>query len=208
MLLGLVTDIHNDAASLSRALALFRQHRVDQVVTLGDSLDPVSAIRGEDAVADLLRDAGTIGVWGNHDMALCINITETARTRFPGVLDYMATLRPWLEIADCRLSHEEAGIDPYDLMAMWIMEGPLDLTVKARSAFATTGQRVQFVGHYHRWWIGSEEGPLDWRGAASIALSPPGRYFVVVAAVVDGWCATYDTTTGQLQPLPCGETAG
>ena len=36
MRLGLVTDIHNHAAELARALTLFREHAVDQVVTIAN----------------------------------------------------------------------------------------------------------------------------------------------------------------------------
>ena len=39
MRIGLVTDIHDHAEPLSRALGLFRQRGVDRVVTLGDSCD-------------------------------------------------------------------------------------------------------------------------------------------------------------------------
>jgi hypothetical protein len=32
-------------------------------------------------------------------------------------------------------------------------------------------------------------------------LRPPGRYNHVVDALVHGWAATYDTTTGELVPI-------
>jgi hypothetical protein len=209
MLLGLVTDIHNHLAELAHALRLFRAYGVEQVVTLGDTCDPFAAFRGEEEVVTLLRAVGAIGVWGNHDMTLCRDVTTKVRANYaPSVLDFMGTLQPRLVIADCHCSHEEASIDPFDLLEMWTFwEGPLDLQARARLGFAATPERVQFVGHYHRWWAGSENEDLDWSGLEAITLAPERRYFVVLAAVAEGWCALYDTTSGLLRPLRCDGTA-
>jgi hypothetical protein len=209
MLLGLVTDIHNHASALREALALFRRQGVEQVVTLGDSLDPMCGYRGEEEVATLLEAARAVGVWGNHDMLFCVEPTARCRERYPSVLPFMATLRPWLELADCRFSHEEAGIDPFDVLAMWDFgEGRLDLDALGRESLALISQRVHFVGHYHRWWAGTETGPISWVGSEPLHLDPGQRYFIVVAAVMQAWCATYDTDTGMLTPFRCGEPLG
>jgi predicted phosphodiesterase len=206
MLLGLVTDIHNHAAELARALELFRASGVEQVVTLGDTCDPFAAIRGEDDVVALLESAGAVGVWGNHDMVLCRDVSEKARETYsPAVLAFMETLRPRLVIADCHFSHEEASVDPFSLEEMWALrDEPLDLHQRARLGFSATGLRVQFVGHYHRWWGEGEYVPLGWVGPDPVTLAAGRRYFVVVAAVAHGWCALYDTATGLLRPMRCG----
>lgn len=205
MLLGLVTDIHNHLAELAQALSLFRAHGVEQVVTLGDTCDPFACFRGEEEITALLRHVRAVGVWGNHDMTLCRDPSPKVQAVYtPAVLAFMATMEPRLVLADCHCSHEEASVDPFDLAEMWAFrEEPLDLFARARAGFAATGARVQFVGHYHRWWAADETGDLGWTGTAPLTLTPGQRFFVVVGAVAQGWCALYDTTTGVLQPLRC-----
>src|SRR5258707_7753863 len=97
MRIGLVTDVHNHAPELSAALAAFGQQGVDRVVTLGDTCDAFSSARGTVAVAALLRDCGAVGVWGNHDFALCGQVSEGIRSRYdPNVLQFMAGMgRRW-----------------------------------------------------------------------------------------------------------------
>jgi hypothetical protein len=45
---------------------------------------------------------------------------------------------------------------------------------------------------------------VGWAGAEPLRFEPGQRYFVVVAAVCDGWCGILDTDQGQLEPLWCG----
>lgn len=56
MLLWLVTDVHNQAANLARALGLFRAHGVEQVVTIGDTCDAFAPPEGAAEVARLLLE--------------------------------------------------------------------------------------------------------------------------------------------------------
>jgi hypothetical protein len=58
-----------------------------------------------------------------------------------------------------------------------------------------------FTGHMHRWLIARQDGVMPWDGTTPISLPAPERYLVVVAAVCDGWCATYDTASGELTPI-------
>lgn len=72
MKLGLLTDIHNDAKQLRRAIELLLQSGVEQFVTIGDSFDPLADPEGISEVAELLMAHPTQGVWGNHDFAFCV----------------------------------------------------------------------------------------------------------------------------------------
>src|SRR5688572_29598193 len=108
MRLGLVTDIHNHAAELARALELFRERGIDQVVTIGDTCETFGA--GVAEVASLLREWGAVGVWGNHDFTLCHDVPERVRERHtPMVLDVMSKMLPRLTIGDCHFSHKESS---------------------------------------------------------------------------------------------------
>ncbi len=206
MRLGLVTDIHSHPAELARALALFRQHEVDRVVTIGDTIDAFARSDGAGEVAALLLEADAVGVWGNHDFSLCRDVPERTRARFPPVaLTFMARMQPRLVIADCHFSHKEASVDPHDVTQLWdVTDRPLDLLERARQAFAAVPHRWQFVGHYHRWWAATSSGAVLWDGSAPLDLGFPDRSFVVVAATCEGWSGVLDIEQGTLQPLWCG----
>ena len=203
MRLGLVTDIHNHAAELRRALALFREHGVDQVVTIGDTCDAFSTDRGADDVAALLDGCAAVGVWGNHDFTLCRDTPERIRQRTsPHVLNVMARMQPRLVLGDCHFSHKESSVDPHDVAQLWnVSEVRPNSMERAHMAFAAVASRWQFLGHYHRWWAATPDGPLDWAGDRLLTFEPAKRYFVMVAAVCDGRCAIVDTEKRWLQPL-------
>ncbi|MBA4067079.1 MAG: hypothetical protein C0501_25890 [Isosphaera sp.] len=206
MRLGLVTDVHNHAAELAAALALFRARGVDRVVTIGDTCDAFARPDGVAEVAALLDACGAVGVWGNHDFTLCRDVSDEVRGRYPPVvLDVMARMGPRLVVGGCHFSHKEASVDPHDPAQLWdISDRPLDLAGRARLGFAAADSRWQFVGHYHRWWAATPDGPTGWVGGGPLRFGPGRRYFVVVAAVCDGWCGVLDTGTGELEPLRCG----
>ena len=153
MLIGLVTDIHDHVEPLARALELFRRRKVDLVVTLGDSCDAFTRQSRADDVVALLRGANAVGVWGNRDMGLCHAVADRTRQRYSAAaLDFLATMRPQLTVADCHFSHVEPSVDPFDAQAMWSFDedGPLDFAGRARRSFAAVAERLVFVGHYHR----------------------------------------------------------
>jgi len=70
----------------------------------------------------------------------------------------------------------------------------------ARS-FTAVPHRVLFIGHLHRWLLGTPDGLLPWRGENPVGLDGANRYLVVVHAVWDGKCALFDTATGDLTPF-------
>jgi hypothetical protein len=206
MRIGLVTDVHNHATELAAALATFRRHGVDQVVTIGDACDAFDSGDGAGDVTSLLDGCSAVGVWGNHDYTLCRDVPITVRDRYPPIVfDVMARMQPRLVVAGCHFSHKESSVDPHDVAQLWDMgDRPLNLMERAGLAFAATEHRWQFVGHYHRWWAATPTGPVHWTGAGPLRFESGQRYFVVVAAVCDGWCGIVDTEEGQLQPLRCG----
>lgn len=204
--LGLITDVHNHAAELTAALAAFRDRGVTRVVAIGDTCDAFARVGGAGEVAELLRGCGAVGVWGNHDFTLCHDVDDDLRGRYPpAVFEVMAGMRPRLVIGECHFSHKESSVDPHDVAQLWDVEdGPRDLVAKAGRAFGAVDSRLQFVGHYHRWWAATPDGPVDWSGGGSLHFDPGRRYFVVVAAVCDGWCGVLDTAAGVLAPIRLG----
>jgi hypothetical protein len=199
MRIGILTDIHEEIAFLTLALERLRRERVDQVVFLGDVC--CTGERLAETVA-LLGTASPVGVWGNHDFGLCGEPDPVTRQRYTApVLDFMATLRPRLELAGCLFTHVEPWLDPTDLAQLWWFEGPPDTPEKAARSFDAWPHRVMFCGHFHRWLAATESGCVEWDGGRPLVLTPPERYLVVVAAVCDGKFAVFDTETHEL--LPC-----
>jgi hypothetical protein len=66
--------------------------------------------------------------------------------------------------------------------------------------FAASEHRVVFTGHFHRWLAATPDGLLPWDGVRPLVLQQGRRYLIVVAAVCDGWCAVFDTASGELVP--------
>src|ERR1041384_6271327 len=96
MKLGLITDIHEHIEHLRTALDCFESAKVDQVVIIGDVFEMGRRI---EETWRLLSEARAIGVWGNHDFGLSFDPHPDVRLSYPAsVIDYMASLRPRLEI--------------------------------------------------------------------------------------------------------------
>jgi predicted phosphodiesterase len=204
MRIGLVTDIHNDAGSLSRALAVLEDRGIDLLVTLGDTCDVFLPEEGMVAVATMLQERRAVGVWGNHDFVFCREVDDRYLTRYAGVpvLDFMAGMSPTLVVGECHFSHLEPLGDPHDVEHLWsLKDKSFDLMELASLSFAAVNHRLLFIGHYHCWWAGTPEGPLEWAGDRPLELAADRRYFVVVNAVLGGWCAWLDTEAGVLLPL-------
>lgn len=206
MRLGLVTDIHSHPVELGRALSLFRQHRVDRVVTIGDTIDAFARSDGAGEVASLLLEADATGVWGNHDFSLRGDVAARARSRFPEVVfEFMARTQSRLVLGDCHFSHREASVDANDAAALWeLSDQPLDMVERARRCFQTASPRWQFIGHYHRWWAATPARGVVWEGGEPLVFDRSERYFVIVGPTCEGWCGILDLERARLEPHWCG----
>jgi Calcineurin-like phosphoesterase superfamily domain len=199
MKLGLLADIHEHTEQLQRAIALLQQHGAERFVVLGDVFEMGKQI--EETVR-LLQQVEAVGVWGNHDFGLCFNPVETVRHRFStAVLDFMGTLRPRLEVEGCLFTHVEPWLDPHNVLDLWYFDGPPNTPEKLARSFAAFPHPIMFIGHMHRWLLGTPGGLLPWRGDRPMCLDSTNRYLVVIHAVCDGKCALFNTKTGDLVPL-------
>jgi predicted phosphodiesterase len=197
MKLGLLTDIHEHVEFLAGALRRFERECVERIVVIGDVFEMGRRI---DETCHLLAAAGAIGVWGNHDFGLCSNPDGETWARYPrGVLDYMTTLRPRLEIAGCHFTHVEPWLDPENVLDLWYFDGVPDDEVKLARIFAAVPQRHLFTGHFHQWLLATPGGIQGWLGYEPIVLDP-GRYFVIIGALCQGRYATFDTESFELVP--------
>jgi len=196
MKLGLLADIHEDSARLARAIELLHLANVDQFVMLGDVFEMGKHI--EETVA-LLTPLNSVGVWGNHDFGLCREVSERTRSRYsPEVLNYFASLEPFLEIDGCWFQHIEPFLDSEKLEDLWSYGG--DGILSPTHAFTAKPHRRFFMGHVHRWDCITPNGRLEWNGTP-LQLNAQERYLITIHAVVNGWCATFDTSSDELVPI-------
>jgi hypothetical protein len=172
---------------------------------LGDACDLLGLGRAAEVVG-LLRECGAVGVWGNHDFGACYDVPAEVRRRSPAdVLDYLATMQPQLVLDGCRFSHVEPWLNPHRIEDLWYYEGLPDTPEQAQRSFAAVAERVLFMGHLHRWLVMTPAERVSWSGERQLALDPQQRYLIGVAAVLDGWCAVYDTAESLLTPIRCGD---
>jgi predicted phosphodiesterase len=197
MKLGILADIHEQVEALRRAIAALRRQGADRFVVLGDVFETGKRI---EATVRLLREVDAVGVWGNHDLGLSHQPTAAVQARYAAVLDYMLTLRPRLELDGCLFTHGLPGWDATDPTVYYLGERP-DTPEALAEGFAASSQPVSFVGHFHRWLLGTPDGLLPWRGEAPVRLDGGHRYLVVVHAVCSGSCALFDTATNELTPF-------
>jgi len=202
MKLGLLADIHEQTKQLREAISVLQQHGAERFVVLGDVFETGKRI---EKTVQLLQEVGAVGVWGNHDVGLCFDPSDKVCQRHSStVLDFMGRLQPHLEIAGCLFTHVEPWLDPHKIEDLWYFDGPPDSPEKLARSFAAVPHRVMFIGHMHRWLLGTPGGVLPWRGEQQMCLDRANRYLVVVHAVWDGKCALYDSETGELTPFGVG----
>src|SRR6516162_1698695 len=133
---------------------------------------------------------------------LCFDPDEKVCRRYSAaVLDFMGGLQPRLEIDGCLFGHVEPWLDPHKVEDLWYFDGPPDSPEKLARSFAAVPHRVLFIGHLHRWLLGTPEGVTAWRGEQRVCLDKANRYLVVIHAVWDGKCALFDTKTAELTPF-------
>lgn len=197
MKLGLVSDIHEDAQRLRQALLQLRAERVDRIIVLGDIFELGTDI---EETCRLLTEAGAVGVWGNHDFGICTDQDAEVSSRYsPQVLQFMASLKPRLEIEGCFFSHIEPWLNPEELSHLWYFEGSPREHQNLDRIFQAVPHRLIFAGHYHTWLDATPRGILEWQGEDDLSLRTD-RHFVVVGALCDGHYAILDTDNWLLRP--------
>jgi hypothetical protein len=205
MRIGIVADIHDSVGALRAALSRLRQERTEQVVTLGDAFESWRPGEPGAEVAGLLAQAGAVGVWGNHDVGLSFEISREVRDSGDRtLLEFAEGLQPQLVLEGCRFSHLEPWRDARRIEDLWTFEGVPDTVARAERCFEAVPERVMFLGHFHTWLaMRRSAGRVAWNGGIPLELQEGDRHLVVVAPVLRGWCALFDTQQCELTPIRC-----
>lgn len=200
MRFGIVTDVHDEVEHLAAALARLRELRCDAVVSVGDSTNVHPPGRPWEVIR-LLRDAGAVCVWGNHDFGLCRDVPEEVSAAAPpDLLAFTATWRPRVELGGYHFSHVPPWLDADDVADLWYFDGPDDTPEKVARSLAAGTHPAYFTGHFHKWMAGTAAGPLAWRGDSPLELRADERYVIHVGPLFNGWFALLDADTRTLTP--------
>ncbi|QDV45300.1 Calcineurin-like phosphoesterase superfamily domain protein [Stieleria neptunia] len=197
MRLGLLADIHGDVNQLAKAIERLRRESVDTFVLLGDV---IYDSRHADEIVELLRSCGAIGVWGNHELGLCVDPDVEMRQWYSeSVMEFFSTLQPRLELEDVLVSHTFPTEDARDVLSFYV--GVPEESDVIENCFARLPQRIMISGHFHRWFAATPSGKLDWKGEGPLDLASEDRYFIVVNAVMNGFAAVLDLERNLLVPM-------
>lgn len=198
MRIGILADIHGHVANLRQVIDHLRREKVDVFVILGDVIYDT---RDATETVSLLRDCGAIGVWGNHELGLCVDPEDEVREMYTDdVMEFFSTLKSHFELGEFLFSHtipSQDASDPaeYCLAPKPEEEGALD------KSFSQFSHRVMMAGHFHRWFAATPDGQIAWNGKDPIELDSNTRYFFVIHAVMDGWTAILDGDQNILTPI-------
>ena len=104
--------------------------------------------------------------------------------------------------------HVEPWLDPEVIEDLWYFDdepwyrqSPGEVKERLDRNFAATHHRLTFIGHFHRWLLATPGNVLPWEGGGPVVLEPDRRRLIIVNAVVEGWCALFDTGSNLLTPL-------
>jgi putative phosphoesterase len=122
MKVGVVSDVHNNVAALRYALTHLSDCEV--VLNLGDL---VFEYRVDAEIVEIARDAGLVGIVGNHEKAILLHPSSSLRDNLAAdVLDYLKSLPAsrTMAIDGCNLliAHGAPWDDPDDHRCHYVME--------------------------------------------------------------------------------------
>jgi len=141
---GILADVHGNLPALERALAGFRERRVERIAVLGDNLG-----RGDsDACVQAIERVADVSVVGNRDLDWKDRVGAASA-------EYVLSLPRTAQVDDLAFSHGDARLTR-DLSSDDIRAG----FRRARAWLAANGCRVWLFGHTHRARVWTLAGPL------------------------------------------------
>jgi putative phosphoesterase len=145
MKVGVVSDVHNNAVALRYALDRLRG--CELVISLGDL---VSQYRATPEIMDLARDAGLLGIAGNHEKAILAPCGFPLRSKLtPDDLAYLEGLPTQLELElDGRALlavHGSPWDDPNSMSCVYVHEADRE----ALSRLQAVPADIVLLGHTH-----------------------------------------------------------
>lgn len=197
MKIGILADIHEHVINLRSAIEHLRRENVDQIVVLGDVFEMGERIH---ETTDVLLEEEVIGVWGNHELAFCVDPEPQVVSKYGDrVCGFFRSLKPSLEIDGVRFSHGMPTWDARNAEVFYLGDPPWT-PGSLDPLWREFDHPLFLIGHFHRWLVSTPEATLTRNAYEPVRFEAGQRYLVVIHAVCEGWCAVLDTETHQITP--------
>ena len=195
--IGLLADIHGDVENLALAIEHLQQSGVDKFVLLGDVIYDT---RDADETVALLQSCDAVGVWGNHELGLCVEPDDEVRELYSdSVMEFFSTLQPRFELDDVLVTHTFPTEDAREVLSFYVGHPEDDHLVQ--QCFAMFPHRIMICGHFHRWFAATAGSRVQWNGERPLTLNADERYFIILDAVMHGFAAVLDEERNLLEPI-------
>jgi predicted phosphodiesterase len=178
---GVLSDVHGELRTLTRALAHCCETGVGTIALLGDLFDKVEEA---DRCAAVLDGWQVVGVYGNHEREIALAAAAGEIEVEPFTLDLLTGLSLEVRTDEYHLVHEAEPWGQHDPVA----------ALFERSA-TRNGYRpaswITFAGHTHVRSARTESGPLD-IARGRLKLSAVRNYLINPGALSVGQYAIWD----------------
>jgi hypothetical protein len=206
---AILSDVHGRKQKLEAVLADARRRNAGRFISLGD-------VGGDECLA-LLRQVGTVAVFGNYEVSGWRRLAPEHRAwvrTWPPLLakaDFLAVhAAPWwpeglATVRDFGLWLRKTG-KPWRALFPYLTEDE-DYLWQALAELETAGKRLLFHGHTHLQtiWRWGSSGRMQQLHTAQVRIEAAHHYLVGVGSVGmpegGGWAAytMYDTEAGRVE---------
>lgn len=168
-LLGVISDVHNDANALVKALQILKD--CDKIIHLGDIVDDSEEAN---TIVELLIRKSVEGVKGYHDdTAFKVSHVFNEQTK-----NYLSNLPLEIKRGDFLFVHDNP-LSKEKNKGLWNYGGYIKDEYTAKMVFEESEQKVLFVGHTHK----AQQYEFDGQNIRKITedvvqLNPKNRYIL------------------------------
>jgi len=178
---AVLSDVHGELRTLTRALEHSKAAGVETIALLGDLFDKVEQA---DRCAAALAGWHVVGVYGNHEREIALAAAAGEIKVAPETLDLLGRLGEQVRTEEYCLIHEAE---------VWGQHDPVAALFQRRRS--TNGYRpaswLTFAGHTHVRSARTESGPLD-IARGTLKLSAVRNYLINPGALAVGQYAIWD----------------
>ena len=178
---GVISDVHGELRTLTRALDHCRETGVGTIALLGDLFDKVEEA---DRCADALGGWHVVGVYGNHEREIALAATAGEIQVEPSTLELLGGLSNEVRTDEYHLVHEAEPWGQHDPVAALFERSGTSNGYRPASW-------ITFAGHTHVRSARTESGPLD-IARGTLRLSAVRNYLINPGALSVGQYAIWD----------------
>ncbi len=177
----MLSDVHGELRTLTRALDHCRETGIETIALLGDLFDKVEEA---DRCAAALNGWHVVGVYGNHEREIALAAAAGEIHVEPETLDLLGGLGEQVLTDEYCLIHEAEAWGQHDPVAALFQRSGTSNGYRPASW-------ITFAGHTHVRSARTESGPLD-INRGTLKLSAVRNYLINPGALAVGQYAIWD----------------